>query len=107
VSAGPLAVVADRRYDRQSMATQTPEAPPRQRWQLLISRAEPALRLRQAELVSELERAFREANLPLSYTRALKPRPRIKLAANLPVGIELRGEVIEAYFDELVPIDRI
>ena len=31
----------------------------------------------------------------------------IKLAANLPVGIELRGEVIDAYFDELVPIDRI
>jgi radical SAM-linked protein len=80
---------------------------PRQRWQLLFSRKEPALRLRQAELVSELERAFREADLPLSYTHALKPRPRIKLAANLPVGIELRGEVVEAYFDDLVPIDRI
>ena len=63
--------------------------------------------MRQADLVAELERAFREANLPLSYTRALKPRPRIKLAANLPVGLELRGEVVEAYFDDLVPIDRI
>lgn len=63
--------------------------------------------MRQADLVSELERAFREANLPLSYTKALKPRPRIKLAANLPVGLELRGEVVEAYFDELVPVDRI
>jgi radical SAM-linked protein len=63
--------------------------------------------MRQAVLVEELERAFREASLPLSYTRALKPRPRIKLAANLPVGIELRGDVVEAYFDELVPMDRI
>ena len=63
--------------------------------------------MRQADLVTELERAFREANLPLSYTRALKPRPRIKLAANLPVGLELRGEVVEAYFDDLVPVDRI
>src|SRR5919205_651065 len=80
---------------------------PRQRWQLLVSRTEPALRMRQATLVEELERAFREAGLPLSYTRATKPRPRIKLAANLPVGIELRGEVVEAYFDELVPVDRI
>ena len=88
------------------MTNQSPAAP-RQRWQLLFSRAEPALRLRQAELVSELERAFREAELPLSYTGATKPKPRIKLAANLPVGIELRGEVVEAYFDELVPIDRI
>lgn len=63
--------------------------------------------MRQAVLVDELERAFREASLPLSYTRAIKPRPRIKLAANLPIGIELRGEVAEAYFDELVPIERI
>ena len=89
------------------MTNRTQDAAPRQRWQILISRAEPALRMRQADLVSELERAFREANLPLSYTKALKPRPRIKLAANLPVGLELRGEVVEAYFDELVPADRI
>jgi radical SAM-linked protein len=80
---------------------------PRQRWQLLFSRTAPALRMRQAVLVEELERAFREASLPLSYTRAVKPRPRIKLAANLPVGLELRGEVAEAYFDDLVAIDRI
>ena len=89
------------------MTTRIPEAPPRQRWQLLFSRTEPALRMRQAELIEELERAFREAELPLSYTQAQKPKARIKLAANLPVGIELRGEVVEAYFDELVPIDRI
>ena len=90
-----------------AMTTRTADAPPRQRWQLLISRRDPALRMRQAQLVEELERAFKEAGLPLSYTRALKPKPRIKLAANLPIGLELRGEVIEAYFDELVPVDRI
>jgi radical SAM-linked protein len=89
------------------MSTRSPEASPRQRWQLLFSRTEPALRMRQAQLVSELERVFTEASLPLSYTGAQKPRPRIKLAANLPVGIELRGEVVEAYFDELVPLERI
>jgi len=63
--------------------------------------------MRQAVLVEELERAFKEESLPLSYTHAVRPKPRIKLAANLPVGIELRGEVVEAYFDELVPVDRI
>ena len=89
------------------MTTRIPDAPPRQRWQLLFSRAEPALRMRQAELIEELERAFREAELPLSYTQATKPKARIKLAANLPIGIELRGELVEAYFDELVPLDRI
>ena len=86
------------------MSTRQTDAPPRQRWQILFSRRDPALRLRQAELVDEFARAFREAQLPLSYTAAHHPRPRLKLAANLPVGIELRGEVLEAYFDELVPI---
>jgi radical SAM-linked protein len=89
------------------MSTRSPEASPRQRWQLLFSRSDPALRMRQAQLVDEFERVFTEASLPLSYTGAQKPRPRIKLAANLPVGIELRGEVVEAYFDELVPLERI
>jgi radical SAM-linked protein len=89
------------------MTTRSGEAAPRQRWQLLFSRTEPALRMRQAALVEELERAFKEESLPLSYTHAVKPKPRIKLAANLPIGIELRGEVVEAYFDELVPVDRI
>ena len=82
-------------------------AQPRQRWQLLFSRSDPALRMRQAELVDELERLFRDADLPLSYTQAQRPRPRIKLAANLPVGVELRGEIVEAYFDDLVPLERI
>jgi len=89
------------------MTTRSPDGQPRQRWQLLFSRTDPALRMRQAELVDHLERAFREAELPLSYTQAKKPRPRIKLAANLPIGIELRGEVVEAHFDELVPLERI
>ena len=80
---------------------------PRQRWQILFARHEPALRMRQAELLGEFERAFRESGLPLSESNAARPRPRLKFAANLPVGLELRGEVLEVYFDELVTIGRI
>lgn len=80
---------------------------PRQRWQILFSRTQPALRLRQPELMAEFERAFREADLPLAYSAARKPRPRLQLAANVPARIELRGEILEAYFDELVPVERI
>jgi radical SAM-linked protein len=80
---------------------------PRQRWQIRFSRTEPALRMRQADISAEWERVFREANLPLSYSAAQKPKPRIRLAANPPAGIELHGEIIEAYFDELVPLERI
>jgi radical SAM-linked protein len=89
------------------MTDRSPEQGPRQRWQILFSRQQPALRLRQAELLDEFERVFREAGLPLSRTNATRPRPRLKFAANLPVGVELRGEVLEAYFDELVPLERI
>jgi len=88
------------------MATRTSDQP-RQRWQILFARRAPALRIRQAEVLSEFERAFREAGLPLARSNAQKPRPRLKFAANLPVGIELRGEVLEAYFDDLVPIGQI
>jgi uncharacterized protein (DUF2344 family) len=80
---------------------------PRQRWQIRFARTQPALRMRQADLVAEWERVFRAAELPLSYSAALKPKPRIRLAANPPMGIELRGEIVEAYFDELVPLERI
>jgi radical SAM-linked protein len=80
---------------------------PRQRWQILFARHEPALRMRQADLLAEFERTFREAGLPLSQSNAARPRPRLKFAANLPVGLELRGEVLEVYFDELVTIGRI
>ena len=62
---------------------------------------------RAPQLLAEFERAFREAGLPLSLTNAARPRARIKFAANLPVGVELRGEVLEVYFDELVALDRI
>jgi radical SAM-linked protein len=89
------------------MNDRTADRPPRQRWQILFSRTEPALRMRQAELMAELGRAFVEAGLPLAHTNAARPRPRMKLAANLPVGVELRGDVLEVYFDELVPMDGI
>jgi radical SAM-linked protein len=89
------------------MAEHPRDQAPRQRWQIRFARREPLLRMRQAELLGEFERAFREAQLPLSLSNAARPRARLKFAANLPVGIELRGEVLEAYFDELVPLERI
>lgn len=89
------------------MADRSPDQPPRQRWQILFARRNPALRMRQAELLSEFERAFREAGLPLATTNAARPRARLKFAANLPVGVELHGELLEAYFDELVPLERV
>jgi radical SAM-linked protein len=89
------------------MAERSTDQPPRQRWQILFARHQPALRIRQAQLLADFESAFRQAGLPLATTSAARPRARLKFAANLPVGMELRGELLEAHFDELVPIERI
>ena len=89
------------------MADRSTEQQPRQRWQILFARHDPALRTRQAQLLGDFENAYRQAGLPLATSNAARPRPRLKFAANLPVGIELLGELLEAYFDELVPIERI
>jgi hypothetical protein len=80
---------------------------PRQRWQILYSRAHPALRLRQQDIAAEFERVLTEADLPLSRTAARRPRPRIRLAAVTPANLELRGDVIEVWFDSLVERDRL
>ena len=39
--------------------------------------------------------------------RTHQPKAAHQACGELPIGIELRGEVVEAYFDELVPVDRI
>jgi len=88
------------------MSTRLPDQP-RQRWQLLYARAAPALFLRQADLLAAFEHAFTAAGLPLSRSNAKRPRVRITFAASPPAGIALRAEVVEAYFDELVALERI
>ena len=80
---------------------------PRQRWQILFSRAAPALRLRTRDVLSAFETAFTAAGLPLSPTAGKRPKPRLALAAELPPGIEAEGEVIEVYFDEMLPQERV
>jgi hypothetical protein len=80
---------------------------PRQRWQILYSRTEPALRLRQQDILAEFQRVLTEAELPISQTAAKRPRPRLRLAAVAPANLELRADVIEVWFDELVPRDRL
>ena len=85
---------------------QTP-VQPRQRWHIRFSRSAPALQMRQEEVVAAFEQAFTTSGLPLSTTAGKRSRPRLTLAANLPAGMEAEAEVLEAYFDELLPVERI
>jgi hypothetical protein len=80
---------------------------PRQRWQILYARSEPALRMRQQDITAEFQRVLTEAELPVSQTAAKRPRARIRLAAVTPPSLELKGDVIEVWFDDLVARDRL
>ena len=80
---------------------------PRQRWQILFSRIGPALRMRQQDILAEFQRVFTDAGLPVSHTAAARPRPRLRLAASVPAFMELRGDIVEVWFDELVPLEQV
>jgi len=41
------------------------------------------------------ERTLRRARVPLAYSRGFNPRPKIAIAAPLPVGFTSRGEVMD------------
>jgi radical SAM-linked protein len=63
--------------------------------------------MRQHEILAEFQRVLSDAGLPLSHSAAARPRPRLRLAANAPAGTELRGDIVEVWFDDLVPQERI
>lgn len=82
-------------------------AQPRQRWQILYSRTDPAMHLHQQAILAEFARVLAAAELPVSQTAAARPRPRLRLAATAPPGMELRGDIVEVWFDDLVPLDQV
>jgi radical SAM-linked protein len=53
------------------------------------------------------ERALRRARLPLAYSQGFNPQPRINQACPLPLGITSLCEIIEAWFEEELPLEQI
>ncbi len=49
------------------------------------------------------ERTLRRARLPLAYTQGFNPRPKLTLAAALPLGFTSDCEMVEFYLDEDLP----
>ena len=50
---------------------------------------------------------LRRAQLPLSYSQGFNPRPKINLAAALPLGFTSECEIVEFWLNEEIPLDRI
>lgn len=59
------------------------------------------------DLRRTLERTFRRAELPVSYSQGYTPRPRLGLASALPLGFTSRGELAEVWLDSTLPLPEI
>ncbi len=58
------------------------------------------------DVIRVFERAFRRANLPISYTKGFNPRPKMIFTPALPVGTTSCSEYMDCEFDEeILPRD--
>ena len=67
----------------------------RQRLRLTFAKGEPIKYISHLDLMRTWERALRRAQVPLAYSEGFNPRPKISIAAPLPVGFTGRGEVMD------------
>jgi radical SAM-linked protein len=65
------------------------------RVRITFSKSGPLRYIGHLDLYALWERAARRAGLPLAYTQAFHPQPKIYFAAPLPLGFSSRGEVLD------------
>jgi radical SAM-linked protein len=80
---------------------------PRQRWRLVVARDASSTTQTQRELTEAWEAAILAADLPVAWSDAATPRPRISFGAPLPVGIAADGELIDVVLVERWPVWRV
>ena len=78
--------------------------PPRpvQRLRLTFSKDGPARYISHLDLARALERSLNRAALPVAYTQGFNRRPRLALAAALPLGYTSAAEVADVWLTEPV-----
>jgi radical SAM-linked protein len=73
-----------------------------QRLRLTFARGDEAKELSHLEVVHALERAMREAGLPLAYSESRRPTAQISVAAPLPVGVTSTCELADVFLSARV-----
>jgi radical SAM-linked protein len=59
------------------------------------------------DLVRAWERTLRRARLPVAYSRGFNPRPRLQLAAALPLGHTGSGEILDVWLEARVDVEGV
>ncbi|MGH2442386.1 MAG: TIGR03936 family radical SAM-associated protein [Chloroflexota bacterium] len=75
-------------------------APATQRLLVIFQKGEAARFLSHLDLIATLEYSIRRAGLPVALSEGFNPRPRMSLAAPLPVGYTGEREILELYLRE-------
>ncbi len=75
---------------------------PQRRLRLRFAKGEQLKYISHLDLARTWERALRRAGLPVAYSQGYNPRPRLQLAAALPVGVTGRAEYLDLWLTEPV-----
>jgi len=72
----------------------------RQRWRIVFGRDEEARYLSHLDAVRQWERALRRGGVPIATSEGFTARPRLILAAPLPLGMLAEHELADLFLDE-------
>lgn len=78
---------------------------PAQRLRLTFSKSGPARYISHLDLARALERSLNRAGLPVAYSQGFNRRPRLSLAAALPLGYTSAAEVADVWLTEPVAVE--
>jgi radical SAM-linked protein len=73
-----------------------------QRLRLEFAKVGPTRFIGHLDLAKALERSLNRAQIPLAYTQGYNPRPRLQLAAALPLGFTSECELADIWLLELI-----
>jgi radical SAM-linked protein len=76
-----------------------------QRLRLTFSKTGPTRFIGHLDLARTLERALNRAQIPLSYSQGFNQRPRMQLAAALPLGYTSDYELADIWLTEALPAE--
>jgi radical SAM-linked protein len=78
-----------------------------QRLRFAFGKAGPARYISHLDLARTLERALNRSRIPLAYSQGFNRRPRLSLAAALPLGYTSEAELADIWLIEETPPDEV
>ncbi len=84
-----------------------PPEPKPQRLRITFAKTEPMRFTSNLDVQTALERMFRRAQLPVLHTQGYNPRPKLHIAAALPLGVTGRAEVADVWLERPMDVHQV